>query len=295
MIDQDGIKITTKLLDKKNKILVINLGGYIDQANVDLLQQTINDALNNGNYKLIFDLKNLAYMSSAGWGVMVGEIKRFRENGGDIKLVNMGPEIYEIYQMLEFYHIISEYTTIEKALESFSGLGEVNVKGKPRIIGEVNPVILKKGLKETERSLDDDKIIVNNQAEIKDRKVDENPQGEKSIQKKEEFIENEVDLNLNELTEKEIDASVGMAGQPSYIEFSLPVDEKPVDLKELPVTEKIKQIISDYPQFGPNKIKKILRHPEYGSVKIGYFKVRAYLKELDLDTIEKRIRFYRST
>ena len=28
-------------------------------------------------------------MSSAGWGIFVGEVKRFREKGGDIKLVNM--------------------------------------------------------------------------------------------------------------------------------------------------------------------------------------------------------------
>lgn len=53
-------------------------------------------------------------------GVLIGEIKRFRENGGDIKLANMGPEIYEIYQMLEFYHIISEYASVADALKSMN-------------------------------------------------------------------------------------------------------------------------------------------------------------------------------
>ena len=45
MIDQDGIKIKLKLIDKNTKILQINLGGYVDQANVHHLQQTITDCV----------------------------------------------------------------------------------------------------------------------------------------------------------------------------------------------------------------------------------------------------------
>ncbi len=102
MIEQEGIKIQTKFLDEDGEIMLIQLGGYIDQANVHLLQSTINDCIQSKSYKLIFNLENLVYMSSAGWGVLIGEIKRFREQGGDIKLVNMGPSVYEIYRMLEF-------------------------------------------------------------------------------------------------------------------------------------------------------------------------------------------------
>ena len=42
------------------------------------------------------------------------------------------------------------------------------------------------------------------------------------------------------------------------------------------------------------KIKKTLRQPEYGVLKIGYWKLRSLLKSLELDTKEKRYRFYRS-
>jgi len=120
MIEQEGIKINTKLIDKSSYIYLINLGGYVDQTNVHILQNAIDEKLNKEQYKLIFDLKDLKYMSSAGWGVLIGEIKRFRESGGDIKLINMGPEVYEIYQMLEFYHIISEYSSLNDATESFT-------------------------------------------------------------------------------------------------------------------------------------------------------------------------------
>ena len=119
MIEQEGIKIETKLVESHPGVVMVETSGYVDQANCHLLQKTIDDSLAGDTYKLIFDFKNLVYMSSAGWGVLIGEIKRFRESGGDIKLANMGPEIYEIYQMLEFYHIISEYPSVEEALKSF--------------------------------------------------------------------------------------------------------------------------------------------------------------------------------
>ncbi|MHA2055033.1 MAG: STAS domain-containing protein, partial [Candidatus Hodarchaeales archaeon] len=73
MIDQDGIKIVSKKIDKDLNIVLVNLSGYVDQANVYLLQEIIDQNFGNQNYNIIFDLKNLVYMSSAGWGVLVGE------------------------------------------------------------------------------------------------------------------------------------------------------------------------------------------------------------------------------
>jgi anti-anti-sigma factor len=287
MIDKDGIKITLKLIDKNNKILLINLGGYVDQANVHNLQQTITDCLNNANYKLIFNLSELAYMSSAGWGVIIGEIKRFRENKGDIKVVNMGPEIYEVYQMLEFYHIISEYTSLEKAMESFSNKKDKNTTIEMHV--KTNPSA-EEDLKQDNQK---DKVLIskdkksNNEDELlSEATAFENEKGE--------ITENEVDLNIDEAIDQNINLSYEREDRKSYVPFN-PKPEGPLDLKVLPVSEKIKQIISKYPQFKANKIKKILRHPEYGETKIGYFKVKRYLKELDLDTKEKRYRFYRSS
>ena len=293
MIDQDGIKIKLKLIDKNTKILQINLGGYVDQANVHHLQQTITDCLNNANYKLIFNLGDLAYMSSAGWGVIIGEIKRFRENDGDIKVINMGPEIYEVYQMLEFYHIISEYTSLEKALNSFSKTQndskiQLQIKKNPK------PLVEKDDLT-TRRKKDKDIIYDDNLLQNDERIKDEISIYDNSKIKNENITEDELELNIDDVIDQNIELSYKQENKQSYIEFNPKIYVGPTDLKLLPVTEKIRQIISKYPQFSAGKIKKILRHPDYGEVKIGYFKVRNYLKELDLNTKEKRIRFYRSS
>ena len=59
------------------------------------------------------------YVSSAGWGVFVGEIKGIRENGGDLKIVQMLPEVNEIFEMLEFNRILAAYDNIEEAIDDF--------------------------------------------------------------------------------------------------------------------------------------------------------------------------------
>ena len=128
MIKSEGVEIKVNKVGKDDPILVIQLGGYVDQANCHLLQVVIDRCLSEQYYMIIFDVHQLVYMSSAGWGVMIGEIKRFREKGGDIKLANMDPAIYEIYQMLEFYHMISEYASVESALQAFECF-EVNKVG----------------------------------------------------------------------------------------------------------------------------------------------------------------------
>ena len=115
----DQILIKSSFLEKSIPIVLVELGGYIDQSNSDKIQKVFDNLFSAGHYSTIFDFSKVIYMSSAGWGIFVGEVKRFRENSGDIKIVNMNAEIYEIFQMLEFYHILEDYNTIEEALEAY--------------------------------------------------------------------------------------------------------------------------------------------------------------------------------
>ncbi len=279
MIEQDGVKIETRFLDEDGQIMLVEIGGYIDQANVHHLQKVIDNSLESEVYKLIFDLKDLVYMSSAGWGVLIGEIKNFRENGGDIKLVNMNPEIYEVYQMLEFYHILSEYPTVEDALNSFLDKKQtVHARGEqqPESPGLSQDVPFEEPAGEN-KTVEEFKDILN--------EVD----ASSSNGQEEEFVVDMEDIDSVEAPSKDF----SVANQ-RHVEFNPISAERVPDLKILPLPEKIKKVVAQFPHFGPWKIRKMLRHPEFGNTKVSYFKVRKILKQLDLDTKEKRYRFYRS-
>jgi anti-anti-sigma regulatory factor len=75
--------------------------------------------LKSGPYNIIIDLGNVDYISSAGWGIFISEIKSIREKGGDLKLARMIPDVYEVFELLEFHYILKAFDTIEEAVADF--------------------------------------------------------------------------------------------------------------------------------------------------------------------------------
>jgi len=76
---------------------------------------------------MIADLGGVSYISSAGWGVFVSEIKNIRDQGGDFKIVQMNPEVFEVFEMLEFNRILNYYESIEEAINEFDIIRGIDI------------------------------------------------------------------------------------------------------------------------------------------------------------------------
>ena len=305
--------------------MLLKLSGFIDQSNVHLLEKTIINGMDSGCYKLIFDLGDLVYMSSAGWGILVGEIKRFRQLGGDLKIVNMNSELYEVYQMLEFYHIIDEYSSTVDAVESFGKNNRPKKRQKNGLSLSTNNKddLIEAGQSNNSNTdLNEEKTDLGDvEKESKNKKGNSNGRKKSSKSKKKnskvssekDELDQQNNLPLstvaeenitsqNEIVEKEIDFGdenlekdvLEVDSRDDRIDFNPMIIERSVDFKKLPVTEKIRTIVARFPHFSNRKIKKVLRHEDFGKVKIGYFRLRKVLREFELDTKEKRYRYYRS-
>ncbi|HGY56633.1 MAG TPA: STAS domain-containing protein [Caldithrix abyssi] len=124
----EGIQVSTEIAGSRNHISVIKVGGYIDTTTSSELERALDSLLKQGRFFIIVDLGNVDYISSAGWGIFISEIKSIRENGGDLKLVRMVPDVYEIFELLEFHHILDVYDTIDEAINKFEML---EAAGKP--------------------------------------------------------------------------------------------------------------------------------------------------------------------
>jgi anti-sigma B factor antagonist len=86
------------------------------------LERALDSLLKQGRFYLVVDLGNVDYISSAGWGIFISEIKSIRENNGDLKLVRMVPDVYEIFELLEFHHILDVYDSVDEAINKFEVL-----------------------------------------------------------------------------------------------------------------------------------------------------------------------------
>lgn len=265
----EKIKIDSKFADQSGEIMIVELGGHVDQSNSYQLQKMFDNIIESGCFKVIVDFGQLFYMSSAGWGVFVGEIKRFRENGGDIKLANMNPEIYDVYQMLEFYHILDDYLTVEDAAASFKKAEEeLNL-----VFEKEQTVYLQQVTAKTETSVE----------EISMFEEEEKQTAAGDASKSESSVADFIDF-----------APGSDFGKRSIVEFIPHTVSKDVKLADLPITEKVKRVVAQNPLIGVFGIRKILRHEHFGRTRIGLFRLMSLLKDLDLNSREKRYRYYRS-
>ncbi len=115
----EGIQISLSKVGARRDIALIRVRGYIDTQTCSEMLREMTAVLKQGMFHLIVDMGQVNYVSSAGWGVFVGEIKGIRENGGDLKLVQMMPEVYDVFEMLEFNRILECYDNIEEAIDDF--------------------------------------------------------------------------------------------------------------------------------------------------------------------------------
>jgi len=217
-----GIKIGIQKVGAKFDIILLAISGYVDTTTCQELTQTIQGLVEEKHIQVIADLGGVTYISSAGWGVFMGEIKGIREKGGDIKVVHMNPEVFEVFEMLEFNRILNYYDSVEEAINEFDLL----------------------------RGID----IVQSETAAPKTKIQAGPE------------------------------------KASTVAFS----NEQMSVSDFPLVEKIKRIILDNPFLGIKEIRAELNSPQYGYVKIGWFKLRSVLKSLSLETKEKRYRYYRS-
>ena len=94
------MNITT---EKNNDTLTINVEGRIDSTSAPELESTIKDLIENCT-DMVFDFKNLEYISSAGLRILLGARKLLGNNG--TKVINVNDTIYEIFEVTGFSLIL---------------------------------------------------------------------------------------------------------------------------------------------------------------------------------------------
>ena len=111
-------------------VVVISLKGSIETTNASTLEEVIERIINDRCFQILVDLSGVTYISSAGWGIFISEIKRIRKNGGDIKLATMAPGVREVFELLEFHNILKPFQTREEALRDFTSQASKGPEGK---------------------------------------------------------------------------------------------------------------------------------------------------------------------
>lgn len=102
------------------EVHVVDVAGYLDAHTAPKLEGAFSELIDQNKYRVIVNFKDLDYISSAGLGVFMAYIETMRNNSGDIKLVSMKKNVYNIFDLLGFpllYDIFEEETEAMKKFE----------------------------------------------------------------------------------------------------------------------------------------------------------------------------------
>jgi anti-sigma B factor antagonist len=100
---------------------VLDIKGYLDAHTAPELEKAFQQLLDGKKFNIVVNCRDLTYISSAGLGVFMAYIEDVRKNNGDIKLSNMTPKVYNVFDLLGFpllYDITKDETD---ALGKFGG------------------------------------------------------------------------------------------------------------------------------------------------------------------------------
>ncbi len=115
-----GLTLSIDMLGNDHEVAVLRLAGFIDTNTGPVLSNALAKLFDSNRFKIICSLENVNYISSAGWGIFIGEIGRVRNQGGDLKLAGLTQEVDDVYRVLEFDAILKNYKSVDEALQHFN-------------------------------------------------------------------------------------------------------------------------------------------------------------------------------
>lgn len=99
---------------------VLILSGRIDGNAAPAFELAVKRATDKGHYKIVLNLADVNYMSSAGLRVLVSASKECRKHrGGDVRLVEVNERIMQVLELSGLDTLYQIYDTEDAAIESF--------------------------------------------------------------------------------------------------------------------------------------------------------------------------------
>ena len=103
----------------EGEVSILALQGTLDAHTAGEFESALQTLVQEQRYRIVVDLQNLKYISSAGLGIFMGFIETIRNHHGDIKLCCASPRVYKIFDLLGFPRLFEFFEKREQAIHKF--------------------------------------------------------------------------------------------------------------------------------------------------------------------------------
>ncbi|MBS1489595.1 MAG: STAS domain-containing protein [Bacteroidetes bacterium] len=102
----------------KNKKLILRISGdLIGEDNGTQMIAAVNEAMSHNLLTCIIDIAGLRYINSAGIGVLITILTKFRNKGGDVYLMNPSESVNKLLIITKLNSIFQVISSEEEAVK----------------------------------------------------------------------------------------------------------------------------------------------------------------------------------
>lgn len=111
------MKASTRNVDQ---ITVVDLSGRITLGEGSVvLRDTVRNLVGQGNKKILLNLGDVNYIDSSGIGELVSAFTSVRNQGGELKLLNLTKKVHDLLQITKLYTVFDVKDDEAAAIKSF--------------------------------------------------------------------------------------------------------------------------------------------------------------------------------
>ena len=109
------LKLDTKKIGDR---LFVYPKGRVNMDVADEIEEGFNQLIDEGCKFLVVNMKDVEYMSTPGFRVIIATLRRITSKGGTFRLCEIRPSVKRIFEILELQHLIDIYDTEAEAMTS---------------------------------------------------------------------------------------------------------------------------------------------------------------------------------
>jgi anti-sigma B factor antagonist len=114
--------VTMKVSNRQvDGVTIVDLSGRITLGEGSVvLRDTVRELLNAGNKKILLNLGDVTYIDSSGIGELVSAFTTARNQGADLKLLNLTKKVHDLLQITKLYTVFDIKDDETTAVQSFA-------------------------------------------------------------------------------------------------------------------------------------------------------------------------------
>jgi anti-sigma B factor antagonist len=103
-------------------VTIVDLSGRITLGEGSVvLRDTVKDLASKGQKRIVLNLGDVTYIDSSGIGELVSAYTSVRNQGGELKLLNLTKKIRDLLQITKLYTVFDVKDDEASAVSAFSG------------------------------------------------------------------------------------------------------------------------------------------------------------------------------